>query len=97
MLGILYANLESFSIEYREIRGWAPVVSNLPFISLLVGIFFAAGVNIYNNKYYFNQFKANNNKPVPEARLPPMMLGGFAFTAGLFIFGCKYNPFCRPE
>lgn len=94
MLGILYASLESFSIEYREIRGWARVVSNLPFISLLVGIFFAAGVNIYNNKYYFNQFKAHNNKPVPEARL---MLGGITFTVGLFIFGCKYNPFYRPE
>jgi hypothetical protein len=68
-----------------------PVIGNLPFISLLVGIFFAAAVNIYNNKYYFKQFKANGNKPVPEARLPPMMVGGFAFTAGLFIFACTMN------
>jgi MFS transporter, DHA1 family, multidrug resistance protein len=88
--GILYANLEAFSIEFQDIRLWGPVVGNLPFISLLVGIFCAAGVNIYNNKYYFKTFKANGNKPVPEARLPPMMIGGFAFTAGLFIFGCKF-------
>lgn len=89
ILGILYANLEAFSYEFQEIRGWGPVVGNLPFIALLVGIFFAAAVNIYNNKYYFKQFKANGNKAVPEARLPPMMIGGFTFTAGLFVFGCK--------
>ncbi|RHZ53570.1 MFS transporter [Aspergillus thermomutatus] len=90
--GILYANLESFSIEYHDIRGWGPVVSSLPFIALLVGIFFAAGVNILNNRYYFNQFRANNNRAVPEARLPPMMLGGIAFAAGLFVFGWTSSP-----
>ncbi|GLI74030.1 hypothetical protein PoHVEF18_002263 [Penicillium ochrochloron] len=85
--GILYATLEAFSIEFQEISWWGPVVGNLPFISLLVGIFFAAAFNIYNNKYHFNKFKANGNKAVLEARLPPMMIGGFAFTAGLFVFG----------
>jgi hypothetical protein len=29
----------------------------------------------------------NGNKAVPEARLPPMMLGSLFFAAGLFIFG----------
>ena len=89
--GILYANLESFSIEFQEIRRWGPVVGNLPFIALLTGIFLAGAVNILNNKYYFHQFKANGNKPVPEARLVPMMLGGFAFTAGLFLFACEHH------
>lgn len=74
---------------FQEDRGWSPVVASLPFLALLIGIFFAAAVNILNNKYYFKQFKANDNRPVPEARLPPMMLGGIVFTAGLFIFGCE--------
>lgn len=87
----MYANLESFPIAYQEVRGWDPVVGSLPFVALLIGVFFAAGVNIYNNKFYFKRFRANNNRPVPEARLPPMMIGGVAFTAGLFIFGCKLN------
>ncbi|KAJ5295460.1 MFS multidrug transporter [Penicillium antarcticum] len=90
--GILYANLEAFSYEFQKLRRWGPVVGNLPFIALLVGIFFAAAINIYNNRYYFEKFKANDNKAVPEARLPPMMVGGFAFTAGLFVFGWTSSP-----
>ncbi|KAM5343382.1 hypothetical protein ACJ41O_011919 [Fusarium nematophilum] len=84
--GILYANLESFSIEFQEVRGWGPVVGNLPFIALLIGIFFAAAINVYNNKYYRRRLKENSFKAVPEARLPPMMIGGVAFTGGLFLF-----------
>jgi hypothetical protein len=33
------------------------------------------------------KFEQNNNKPVPEARLPPMMIGSVFFSCGLFIFG----------
>lgn len=67
--GILYANLESFSFEFQEIRRWGLVVGNLPFISLLIGIFIAGAINIFNNKYYFNQFKANGNM---ICNTPPM-------------------------
>ncbi|KAJ5297429.1 MFS multidrug transporter, partial [Penicillium antarcticum] len=62
------------------IHHWRPVLGSLPFISLLIRIFFAAGVKIYNTKYYFEQFKANGNRPVPEAGLSPMMVGGVSFT-----------------
>ncbi|ENH66799.1 hypothetical protein FOC1_g10007455 [Fusarium oxysporum f. sp. cubense race 1] len=84
--GILYANLESFSIEYQEVRQWGPVVGTLPFIALLIGILSAAAVNIYNNKYYRRKLLENGYRAVPEARLPPMMLGGIVFTAGQFLF-----------
>ena len=89
--GILYANLGGFSIAFEELRGWGPVTSNLPFLALLVGILGAAVLNVYNNQYYFKRFRANNNRAVPEARLPPMMIGGVMFTAGLFLFACKYK------
>ena len=46
-------------------------------------------MNIYNNKDYFVKFRANGNRSVPEARLPPMMIGGVLFAIGLFVFGCK--------
>ena len=88
--GILYANLAGFSIVFEEVRGWGAVTGNVPFLALFVGILGAAGLNIYNNKYYFKRFKENGNRSVPEARLPPMMIGGILFAGGLFLFGCEH-------
>ena len=61
---------------FEEIRGWGPVTGSLPFMALLVGIFGAAGLNMYNNKYYFKLFRENGNRAELEARLPSMMIGG---------------------
>lgn len=89
MLGLLYANLGGFAVVFQEIRGWGPVTGNFPFLALLAGIFAAGGLNVYNNKYYFQRFTQNGNRAVPEARLPPMMIGGVAFAGGLFLLGCE--------
>ncbi|KAL4752524.1 hypothetical protein BDW72DRAFT_63825 [Aspergillus terricola var. indicus] len=85
--GILYLSLASFPVVFQELRGWNQVIGALPFLAYLVGILFGAGINLANQKFYISRFKANNNRPVPEARLPPMMLGSIVFAAGLFIFG----------
>lgn len=88
-IAILYVNLESFPIVFQEKRGWGHVTGGLPFVALLVGIFAAAAANVYNNRYYFRKLRENNGKAVPEARLPPMMVGGVFFTGGLFLFACQ--------
>ncbi|MCJ1247164.1 hypothetical protein MMC30_004376 [Trapelia coarctata] len=85
--GILYANLASFPIEFEGERGWNPLVGALPFLGLLVGILLGGAANILNAKFYAKRFHANGNKPVPEARLPPMMFGSVFFAGGLFLFG----------
>lgn len=85
--GILYANLASFPIEFEGERGWNPLVGALPFLGLLIGILIGGGANILNAKFYAKKFHANGNKPVPEARLPPMMIGSIFFAGGLFVFG----------
>ncbi|KAJ5691261.1 MFS multidrug transporter [Penicillium malachiteum] len=85
--GILYLSLAAFPIVFQEIRGWNQVVGALPFLAYLIGIFIGAGVNLSNQRFYIKRFKANNNRPVPEARLPPMMLGSVLFAAGMFVFG----------
>lgn len=59
---------------------------------MLMGMCVAGLMNIYNNKDYFKKFRANGNRSVPEARLPPMMIGGVLFAIGLFVFGCKSSP-----
>ncbi|KAJ5637562.1 hypothetical protein N7490_007441 [Penicillium lividum] len=85
--GILYLSLAAFPIVFQEIRGWNQVVGALPFLAYLVGILMGGCINLANQAFYIKRFKANNNRPVPEARLPPMMLGSVFFTAGMFVFG----------
>lgn len=90
--GILYLSLASFPIEFQEVRGWNQVVGALPFLSYLIGIVFGAFINLYNQRFYIRRFKANNYRAVPEARLPPMMIGSILFASGLFIFGWTSDP-----
>lgn len=85
--GIVYLMLSAIPIQFAGVRGWGPVTSELPFLGLLLGVVCGGFANIFNNKFYIKKFKANGNKPVPEARLPPMMIGSAFFVGGMFIFG----------
>ncbi|KAI2669707.1 hypothetical protein LCP963914a_9895 [Penicillium roqueforti] len=85
--GILYLSLAAFPIVFQDIRGWNQVVSALPFLAYLVGVMLGAVINLSNQRFYLKQFKANENRPVPEARLPPMMIGSVLFAGGIFVFG----------
>ncbi|KAL8692377.1 MAG: hypothetical protein Q9218_002596 [Villophora microphyllina] len=85
--GILYANLASFPIAFQEERGWNQVVGALPFLALLLGIIVGGAANILNTNFYNKRFIANGRRAVPEARLPPMMVGSLFFAGGLFLFG----------
>ena len=89
--GIVYLFLGAFPIVFQEERGWNQVVGATPFLAELVGVFFAAGINLYNNRFYVRRLHENNGKPVPEARLPPMMLGSIFFASGMFILGWTAN------
>ncbi|KAK2784519.1 hypothetical protein FQN52_008940 [Onygenales sp. PD_12] len=90
--GILYLSLSSFPIAFQEVRGWNQVVGHLPFLGLLTGMLIGCALNLYNQKFYLKKFYANNRRAVPEARLPPMMVGSIFFSAGLFIFGWTSHP-----
>ncbi|MCJ1479070.1 hypothetical protein MMC13_007754 [Lambiella insularis] len=97
--GLLYANLAAFPLEFEEERGWNQFVGTLPFLGTLIGIIFGGLANILNAKFYIKRFHANGNKPVPEARLPPMMVGSVFFAAGLFLFAWtsgKNTPWIGP-
>jgi hypothetical protein len=84
--------LEVFPIAFEEHRHWTPVVGSLPFIGLFIGVCFATFVNLGNQSRYARISDAALGKPVPEARLAPMAVGGFLFTAGLFWFGWTATP-----
>ncbi|KAK4504514.1 hypothetical protein PRZ48_005430 [Zasmidium cellare] len=90
--GILYLNLQVFPIVFEQHRHWPLVTSTLPFLGLLVGVLCATFINLGNQPIYAKAVKANGGKAVPEARLPPMLIGGVLFVIGLFWFGWTAEP-----
>ncbi|CAK7237350.1 hypothetical protein SEUCBS140593_009930 [Sporothrix eucalyptigena] len=91
--GVLFMALEVFPIVFRDNRGYGPVVANLPFLALFVGAFVAMGINIANQPLYAKAVaRQGNGKAVPEARLPPIFLGGILFSVGFFWFGWTAAP-----
>ena len=90
--GILFATLGAFPVVFEEMRGWSPVVGSTAFLATLFGVMLGALPNLINQRVYVRKLKANNYKPVPEARLPPMMFGSVSFSVGLFIFAWTADP-----
>lgn len=84
---LIYGSLAAVPIIFGERRGWSPVVASLPFLAMLLGCIFGLVGNILNTKLYVKAIAKNGGKPVPEARLYPMMVGSFLLAAGLFILG----------
>jgi MFS family permease len=89
---ILYMSLEWVPIIFEDVRGWSPFISTLPFIALFLGILAALGLNLGNQPYYHRQVEKNGGKAVPEARLPPIMIGSVLFCGGLFWLGWTATP-----
>ncbi|KAI8584996.1 major facilitator superfamily domain-containing protein [Geranomyces variabilis] len=90
--GVFYACLASFPIIFQEERHMNEFIGALPFLALLLGISAGSAVNVASQSYYRKVFHANSDVAVPEARLPPMMIGSFAFAAGLFVLGWTATP-----
>lgn len=90
--GILYMQLGSIPIIFGRIRGWSILTAELPFVCLLVGAILGCAINVYNQILYTKAYHAAGDRPVPEARLPPMMLGSFLFSGGQFLTGWTSDP-----
>lgn len=90
--GILYMQLGAIPIIFGEIRGWNLLVSELPFLCILIGALLGAGINVYNQILYNKAYHAAGNRAVPEKRLPPMMLGSLLFSGGQFLTGWTSEP-----
>ncbi|KAL5604517.1 uncharacterized protein BROUX77_004703 [Berkeleyomyces rouxiae] len=83
--GIVYMQLGAIPIIFNETRGWGPVTSMLPFLGILIGAFIGASLNVFNQSLYNKASEKHMGQAVPEKRLPPMMLGSFFFSAGIFV------------
>ncbi|EED18790.1 bicyclomycin resistance protein, putative [Talaromyces stipitatus ATCC 10500] len=90
--GLLFFQMESFPFVFYQERGYSLVISTLPFLGLLVGVLCALTINFANQTFYAKAVAKNRGCAVPEARLPPMLIGGIFFSAGMFWFGWTAAP-----
>ncbi|KGO77032.1 Major facilitator superfamily domain, general substrate transporter [Penicillium italicum] len=89
---LIYLTLEIFPIVFREQRHWSLMSSSLTFLGILIGVILAAPLNFLFQPYYKRAVKLNHGKAVAEARLPPLIVGGFLLTTGLFWFAWTAAP-----
>ncbi|KAK5088392.1 hypothetical protein LTR05_002610 [Lithohypha guttulata] len=85
--GVLYMTLEVFPIVFQQNHDLTLIEASASFLGLFIGVLFALVINLGNQPRYIRKVRESNGKPVPEARLPPMAIGGVVFTIGLFCFG----------
>ncbi|KAF7160797.1 hypothetical protein CNMCM5623_006391 [Aspergillus felis] len=85
--GILYALLGAYPVVFQRIHRMNLGVGGLPFIGLIIGEVAGGMYSLIEARYYVRKLRNNNDIPVPEWRLPPAIVGGMAFTIGLFWFG----------
>lgn len=85
--GMLYLFLTAVPLIFIGKYGWSQGVGELPYISMLLGTLLGGVIVIWFEKRYNQAMDRNNGKPIPEERLPPMMIGGVTFTGGMFWLG----------
>ncbi|KAL3471431.1 major facilitator superfamily domain-containing protein [Aspergillus californicus] len=85
--GLMYALLSAYPVVFQETHGMNLGVGSLPFIGLIIGEVLAGGYTLWDQRSYKKKLAANNDVPIPEWRLPPSIVGGICFCAGMFWFG----------
>lgn len=85
--GLLYLFLTAIPMIFIGNYHFSQGVGELPYLSMLVGIFIGGFACILFEKPFLKKMAANGGKPIPEERLLPMMLGSFFFAGGLFWLG----------
>ncbi|CAD0016255.1 unnamed protein product [Aureobasidium pullulans] len=77
--GLLYLFLTFYPIVFQQVHGMSPGVGGLPYFGMILGEVFAGVYIVIDVPSYNRKLKANNNIPIPEWRLPPVIIGGVLF------------------
>lgn len=85
--GTLYMLFAAYPIVYQEVRGWSQGIGGLAFLGVMIGMLFAIAYTLWDNKRYIRSCDSSpGGFAPPEARLPPVMIGGLTIPIGLFWF-----------
>lgn len=85
--GLLYCFLSAYASIFQGVYGMSAGVGGLPLLAIVVGLLAATLYMLYISKDYNLKLQQNGNVPIPEWRLPPVIIGGMLFSAGLFWLG----------
>ncbi|KAK5945712.1 hypothetical protein PMZ80_002919 [Knufia obscura] len=85
--GLLYLFLTAYPLVFQGVHGMNAGVGGLPFFGMMVGIVLVASYIVWDSRNYNKKLAANGGIPIPEWRLPPVIIGGVLFSLGLFWFG----------
>ncbi|XXG97218.1 hypothetical protein Hte_003513 [Hypoxylon texense] len=85
--GLLYLFLTAYPFVFQGVHGFNSGQSGLAFFGMIIGQLLAGTVVLLMQPAYQRKLVANNGVPIPEWRLPVVIAGGVAFTAGIFWFG----------
>ncbi|GAA86886.1 bicyclomycin resistance protein [Aspergillus luchuensis IFO 4308] len=83
---------ESIMACVAAYASFSPVIASLPFLGILVGTACAVGITFAYRTRYAKAVMDNGGKAVPEARLPPLVLGVIFLPTGLFWLGWTAAP-----
>jgi DHA1 family multidrug resistance protein-like MFS transporter len=82
--GLLYLFLTAYPLVFQGVHGMNPGVGGLPFFGMILGQLSAGVFIALRQPGYNRKLKANNDWPIPEWRLPEVIIGGASFSLGLF-------------
>ncbi|KAK2039999.1 major facilitator superfamily transporter [Colletotrichum somersetense] len=85
--GLLYLFLTAYPFVFHGVHGFSAGVSGLTFFGMITGQLIAGITVLLQQPWYLRKLKANNGVPIPEWRLPSVIVGGVFFAAGIFWFG----------
>ena len=84
--GLLYLFLTAYALVFQGVYGMSPGVGGLPYFGMVIGELIAFVAVVIMNPGYVKKLEANSNVPVPEWRLPLVLVGAVSFSVGLFWF-----------
>src|SRR5438045_8263118 len=85
--GLLYLFLTAYPIVFQQIHGFNAGVGGLPYFGMICGQLLAGLYVALSQPAYNRKLTANNGVPIPEWRLPQVIVGGATFAVGLFWLG----------
>jgi DHA1 family multidrug resistance protein-like MFS transporter len=82
--GLLYLFLTAYPLVFQGVHHMNGGVGGLPFFGMILGQLMAGTFIALRQPGYNRKLKANNDWPIPEWRLPEVIIGGISFSLGLF-------------